>query len=169
MKAVALTLVIVSGLVVSSEAHARRVRPLSPQVQHLLEAAVRRAPTVGRLLDIIEASDVILQIELRLDPEVPRAVTQFVTASGNVRYVRTIINRTQSPWHQIELLAHELQHVVEIATDPQVRDQDTMRRRFEALGWREGRHGPFETLAAREVELQVRRELMMVAAKVTAR
>jgi hypothetical protein len=158
----------VFGLVFATDAHTRRVRPLSPYVADLIEQAVARAPTISRLLAIIEASDVILQIDVRLDPDVPRAVTQFVTASGSVRYVRTIISRTQSPWQQIELLAHELQHVVEIATDPTVRDQAAMRKRFEALGWREGRHGPFETLAAKDVELQVRRELMKITEKVSA-
>jgi hypothetical protein len=165
MKVVALALVMVSGLVLSTDAHTRRVRPLTKHVVDLLATATRLSPTVARLLAEVEASDVILQVDVRLDPDVPRAVTQFVTAAGSVRYVRTIISRAQSPWHQIELLAHELQHVVEIATDASVRDQNAMRRRFEELGWREGRHGPFETMAAKDVELQVRGELMRLNAR----
>ena len=159
MRVVLLALLSVSVLAFPTEARAPRVRPLSNHVADLVQDAAARSPTVARLLAAIEASDVILQIDVRYDLEVPRAMTHLVTSTAEDRFVRTVINRQMSPWQQIELLAHELQHVVEIAADPNVRDQKAMEARFALLGWREGRYGAFETAAAIEAERQARREL----------
>lgn len=159
MKPVVLALLLVSVLVLPTGARTPRVRPLSNHVVELVRQATARSPTVARLLAAVEASDVILQIDVRYEVTVPRAMTHLVASGAGVRYVRTVINRMQSPWQQIELLGHELQHVVEIATDTAVVDQETMRARFELLGWREGRWGSFETTEAISVEQQVRREL----------
>ena len=159
MRAVLLALLSVSVLVFPAHAGAPRVRPLSNHVADLVQDAAARSPTVARLLAAIEASDVILQIDVRYELEVPRAMTHLVTSTADARYVRTVINRRMSPWQQIELLAHELQHVVEIVEDPAVRDQKAMEARFALLGWREGRGGAFETQAAIEAERQARREL----------
>lgn len=159
MRAVLLALLSVPVLAFPANARVPRVRPLSNHVVDLVQEATERSPTVARLLAAIEASDVILQIDVRYEATVPRAMTHLVTSAGDVRYVRTVINQRMSPWQQIELLAHELQHVVEIAADLNVRDQQTMEARFALLGWREGRHGAFETSAAIEAERQARREL----------
>jgi hypothetical protein len=159
MKAVLLALVVVFAITLPMHAGTPRVRPLTDRVADLVQEAASRSPTVARLLAEVEASDVILQIDLRFDASVPRAVTRLVTATADVRYVRTLINPQMSPWRRIELLAHELQHVIEIASDPSVRDQASMRTRFETLGWNDGRFGGFETDAAIAIEQQVRREL----------
>ena len=159
MKPVVLAVLLVCVLVLPAGARAPRVRPLSKHVAEFVRNASTRSPTVARLLAIVEEADVILQIDLRYEVTVPRAMTHLVASGVGVRYVRTVINRALSPWQRIELLGHELQHVVEIATDTSVVDQETMAARFELLGWREGRRGSFETTEAISVEQQVRREL----------
>jgi hypothetical protein len=159
MMLVALTMVAVVAVVSPMKMGAPRVRPLSTHMADLVQRAAARSPTVARLLAEVEASDIILHVELRMDESVPRAMTYLMTSAGGARYVHTTINRRMAPSQLIEMLAHELQHVVEIAGDPCVRDNQTMRARFELLGWQVGRHGPFETDAAVEVERQVRREL----------
>ena len=56
------------------------------------------------------------------------------------------------------LLAHELQHAVEIAEHEEVRDEDGIRRLYREIGHASGEDA-FETAAARDVEALVRLEL----------
>jgi hypothetical protein len=159
MKDIVFTIVTVLLLVLPASARSPRVRPMSDSMAQLLEEAAARSPTVARLLAVIEASDVILQIEFRIDHTVPRATTSLTGSGGDTRYLRTVMSPRVPPRRRMELLGHELQHVVEVASDPTVRDQQAMRDLFESIGWRRGRAGPFETDAALEVERQIRIEL----------
>jgi hypothetical protein len=159
MKRARLTVLLLSLSVLTIDARSPRVRPQSDRMADLVQLAAVRSPTVAALLKIIEASDVILQVEYRLHDAVPRAATQLVTAAGSVRYVRTYINPRLPTRRRIELLGHELQHVVEIATDPDVRDDASMHARFKAIGWSNDDAASYETAAAIAVERQVRNEL----------
>lgn len=136
-----------------------RVRALSDRTARLVAEARQRSPTIAHLLDVIEQSDVILQVELAFEPGVPTAVTRLVAAAADVRYVRVTINPAHSFYRRVELLGHELQHVAEIAADVAVRDQAGMRLLFMRIGEEAGARGAFETDAAVEVERQVRADL----------
>ena len=152
-------IVMVSVLALPAFTRAPRVRSLSSDMADLVHRTAVRSPTVAAMLKAIEASDVILQIDFRLDPALPRAVTTFVGVRGAVRYVRMVINPLLPPRLRMELLGHELQHVIEIASTPAIRDQASMRVAFSAMGWTDGPNGPYETAAALRVERQVRSEL----------
>ena len=154
-----LLIVMVSMLALPAFTSTARVRSMSNDMTDLVNRTAVRSPTVAAMLKAIEASDVILQIDFRLDPALPRAVTTFVGVSGAVRYVRMVINPMLPPRLRMELLGHELQHVIEIASNPAIRDQSSMRTAFSALGWIEGSNGSYETAAALRVERQVRSEL----------
>lgn len=143
----------------SMAAAAPRVRALSERTAHLVSEARQRSPTIARLLDTIEQSDVILQVELAFEPGVPTAVTRLVSAAIDVRYVRVTINPAHSFYRKVELLGHELQHVAEIVADRTVRDQAGMRALFMRVGEETGTRGAFETNAAVQVERQVRADL----------
>ena len=155
-----LPMLMVSVIALPAFMRAPRVRSMSNGVADLVHRTAVRSPTVAAMLKAIEASDVILQIDFRLDPALPRAVTTFVGLSGAVRYVRMVINPRLPPRLRMELLGHELQHVLEIASNPAIRDQASMRVAFSAMGWLEGANGSYETAAALRVERQVRSELM---------
>jgi hypothetical protein len=152
-------MLMVSVLTLPAFTRAPRVRSLSNDMADLVQRAAARSPTVAAMLKTIEASDVILLIDFRLDNALPRAVTTFVGVSGAVRYVRMVINPRLPPRLRMELLGHELQHVIEIASNPAIRDQSSMRVAFSAIGWMDGPNGPYETAAALLVERQVSAEL----------
>jgi len=154
-----LLMLMVSVIALPAYTRAPHVRSMSNNMADLVQRTADRSPTVAAMLRVIEASDVILQIDFRLDPALPRAVTTFIAASGGARYVRMVINPRLPPRVRMELLGHELQHVIEIASNPAIRDQPSMRVAFSALGWIEGPNGSFETAAALQVERQVRSEL----------
>lgn len=135
-----------------------RVRPVSDRSARLIEVARNVSPTITEMLEQIERSDIILQVEVLLAFDVPFAVTRLVTAVGDVRYVRVSINSRLPPLRKIELLGHELQHVLEIAADPGVRDQNGMAAHFERIGRRNDVTGAYDTDAAMRIESVIRAE-----------
>lgn len=153
-----LMVVSVSGMV-PTEARIPRVRPLSERTARLIDVGRELSPTIRAMLEHIEASDLIMQVDTKFDMAVPNAVTRLVTATEDFRYVRVSINPRLSPLRRLELLAHELQHVLEIAADTTVRDQDAMRLYFTRIGRRQPVTGSFETDAAMGIESVVRREI----------
>lgn len=155
-------LLVVASATLLANPMTRRVRPLSDRGERLLQTATELSPTIADLLDRIEQSDIIVQVEVRFSFDVAFAVTRLVTATPHARYVRVSINPRQSPLRRLELLGHELQHVVEIAEDPTVRTQDQMRQYFTRIGRRHTASTAFETDAAVDAELQVRREVNRV-------
>jgi UDP-N-acetylglucosamine enolpyruvyl transferase len=95
-------------------------------------------------------------------PERLGAQLKFVTSVNDVRYVRVDINVMLASRRQIALLAHELQHALEIAERPDITDVDAMESLFEDIGFQSfenGRHRSYETDAALDVQEAVEHEL----------
>jgi RecB family exonuclease len=72
------------------------------------------------------------------------------------------INVMLPPRRQIALLAHELQHALEIADRPEIQDIEAMESFYEDVGFQsfdDGRHRAFETEAALEMQEAVERDL----------
>jgi hypothetical protein len=139
----------------SSSAH---VRAATPTAQSLLTDAVARSAIVNELIEHLTRSDTFVYLELTASPEIPVARTKLVAASSGARFLRIAINVQTSPWDRLPLLAHELQHALEIADAPDVRDDAGLRRLYSKLGF-SGGIDRFETAAARDVERRVRMEL----------
>ena len=88
-----------------------------------------------------------------------RPFMRFLTAVADTRYVVIQMYWTPDPpVAHVPLLAHELQHALELAAAPDVRDQESCARLFARIGWPAGPQR-FETEAARVTEGRVRREL----------
>jgi hypothetical protein len=135
-----------------------RVRPQTALAAAVLDGALGRSPTVQRLVNDLEHSDVFVFIDVTLDPALPTAKTTFLTSNASGRFVHVLMNAQVGEFARIELLAHELQHVTEIARTPAVHDQSSFLAMLRDIGWRV-RASEFETDAARSVELTVHREL----------
>lgn len=135
-----------------------RVRPQTALAAAVVQGAVAKSPTVAKLIANLETSDLYVFIDLTMDTSVATAKTTFLTANSTGRFVHIVMNATIGEYERIELLAHELQHVTEIARTPSVRDQATFRAMLHDIGWAV-RAKEFETDAARQVEMTVHREL----------
>jgi hypothetical protein len=133
------------------------VRPLTEIARTILNDARRRSSTIDGMLQEIEQSDVIVFIDLQHDMSHHGQTTLF-SANPLARYVRMVVDIGLTPERRIELIGHELQHVVEIARATDVRDEDGMRRLFTEIGW-EMQKGSFETSEARATESKVRRDM----------
>ena len=137
---------------------APRVRAASATVQSLLEHAARSSATVRGLMERLARTDAIVYVELTFSPQITVARTKLVTATRDARFLRIGIRAT-TPFPELTpMIAHELQHAVEIAERPEVRDDEALRRLYGEIG-RRVRDDQFETDAAREVERRVRVEV----------
>jgi len=133
------------------------VRAVSRVVQSLLDEAAG-LPTTAALLQRLDASDQFVYVEFTNSPVIPSARTTLVTATSGVRFLRVAINAHVVPGDRLPLLAHELQHAVELADAPDVRDDDGVRLLYRRLGHASG-VDQFETASAIVAERQVRREM----------
>jgi hypothetical protein len=156
---IALLLLTGSGADKPPVAAATHVRA-APSAGRILEDAESRSQTIRALVDRLAATDVIVYVEITASPQVPTARTKFVTATPSARFLRIGINRTVTPFDVVPLLAHELQHAVEIAEQADVRDDDGLRRLYKRIGHSHGADS-YETDAAAQVERRVRTELQL--------
>jgi hypothetical protein len=136
-----------------------RLRGTSPKETRIIDDLLSRSATARRLLERIEATDLIVYVELRADLTGARACTRFVSATPGGRFLRVIVSAMSTPIERTALLGHELQHVLEIGLDPGVRDNDSLRRLYAQIGEDRRARFAFETTAAREIGERVRREL----------
>lgn len=121
---------------------ADRLRPQGARVEAWLREALRRSPTVGRLAARIEQSDVMVYLEIgrRLSPNVSACLTWMATVSTR-RIVRATFRYDLGINEAIALLAHELQHVVEIIEHPEVRSNETLLDLYRRIGRSTGGDG----------------------------
>ena len=146
-----------------------RVRAQNARIEKYIKDGLRRSPTMRALVERIEASDVIVYVGTNpLMKSHLSGALSFVTAAGDFRYVRAMINADQVPDLMIATLAHEFQHVVEVIEAPSVVDDNSLVRLYRKIGVESAdrRETGWETQAAQATAAQVRREL--VAARTTA-
>ena len=134
-----------------------RVRAAGNAVALLEDAAVRSA-TVRNLIARLEATDAIVYVEVTPSPHIPLARTKLVTATPSARFLRIGLRATLPPSDVTPLLAHELQHALEIAERPDIRDDAAVRDLYQRIGHQHGTDR-FETDAAGAVERFVRQEI----------
>jgi hypothetical protein len=140
------------------------VRAVSDVARQTLADALSRSSTVARLVRELNATDVIVFVDTRVDPAIPTAETMLMAATASVRYVHVILNPRMTFDERVEYLGHELQHAIEIAQDAAAIDSASVRRRFASIGREVPSASPreksYETEGARLVSSLVRRELM---------
>lgn len=127
-----------------------RLRPQSPRIRAWLERGLDRSPTVRALAARIARSDVIVYLEVapRLDSGVAACVT-WMGATPGARYVRVSVRPTLREADGIAMVAHELQHVVEVIEHPEVQSSGALIALYERIGQRSGSSGrTWDTAAA---------------------
>jgi len=147
------------------------IRVLDPILKELLDHGVQQSPTLRALVDKVEAAPILVFIEgdIRM-PTYVGARLNFVTSVNGLRYVRVTIDCTLSPRRQIALLAHELQHSLEIGARTDILDAEAMESLYEDIGFESFEHGShksFETEAAITVQRAVDVEMGMRPVRTT--
>ncbi len=136
-----------------------RVRAANTEARELLVRAAAQAPTVARLVAELETADVVVVIELKRLPKRVNGLVQVAAATPTVRYLRLALNVPNAQKELVALLGHELQHAVEIAGMPEVRDDAALAAAYRKMGNPMRGDGFFETEAALEAGRAVAREL----------
>lgn len=140
----------------------QRVRTNDIASASLLKEALRRSATINRLVDQIQASD-LLVIVAKSNDRTLRGLTQFSSAEGDLRILITRVTTFLIEDEQLAVLGHELQHVCEIAAAPEVTNQAALRQLFERIGDRTTWSGDrYETAAALAIERRVLEEVRQV-------
>jgi hypothetical protein len=134
------------------------VRAATIDARSLIDDATARSMLVREMLARLECTDTIAYVEITASPQIPRARTKLVSASSGARFLRIGLNAGITNSDLVPLLAHELQHAIEIAERDEVRDDAGMRRLFREIGRGAGPDS-FETQAALAMEQAVRVEL----------
>jgi hypothetical protein len=147
-----------SGESAAADPPVPRVRAASAQMRAVIDDTASRSPVVRDLLARLACTDVIVYVEFTASPQIPVARTKLVTTVPGARFLRIGINRRVSGPDVGAMLAHELQHALEIAEQDEVRDDEGVRRLFERIGRAVG-VDRFETAAAIRVESVARTEL----------
>jgi hypothetical protein len=141
------------------ESPTRRIRSVDHSVRRLMRRGYRNSATFAGLVARLQRSDVIVYVE-----DVPRLPgglegrMMMLPRSNGYRYVRIQLALRGAPEDAIAVLAHELQHAVEVAEAVEVNDTDGLQRLYERIGVRSG---PlvYDTVAAQQTGRIVRREL----------
>ena len=135
------------------------VRGASPAMTKLLTEGIDRSPTFAALVAAIDKSDVIVHVQEveRLGHGVDGQLS-FVYANDDVRYLRAQVRTRRGAADTMSVIGHELQHALEVAAHPSVRDEKAFAALYVRIGDRAEPHR-FDTAAAREAGARVRREL----------
>jgi hypothetical protein len=139
-----------------------RVRPQDARLADLLRNGAARSATLRAIVNRLEAGNLFVYVSLSPNMRTGLAgKLTWMSKSGAFRYVRVMISPEQNTEQMIATLAHELQHAVEVSDEDSVIDQRSLIGLYTRIGRpsTSGVTGGFETLAAQEIGMRVRREL----------
>jgi hypothetical protein len=161
-----IVLVLLLSLIIPQRSFAQsspHVRFLDPVLKGLFDHDIEQSPTLRALVDKVEAAPILVFIEgdIRMPARIG-ARLNFVTSVNGMRYVRVDIDCTLSPRRQMALLAHELQHALEIGERTDIQDAEGMELLYEEIGFQSfenGSHKSYETEAAKAIQRAVDDEL----------
>lgn len=150
LSAILVTALALAAAPVPSQNPTARVRPQGARAASIVTAAAAQSPTVQRLIDRLEAGDVIVYIDLRRDlaPGMAACLT-WMAATDTRRIVRVSIRKGLRAADAVGMLAHELEHAVEVLEHPEVRSGQALRELYARIGHAtssNGRH--FDTARA---------------------
>lgn len=136
------------------------VRATDPRAQEWIRSGAAASRTFRSLLGRLGESDLIVYVEI-VDRLVGGVVGQmyFVAATGGVRYVRIEVVADGDAARMVALVGHELQHAVEVADEPRVRDSKSLGMLYR--GMLENAFGGtrYDSVAARVAEERVKNEV----------
>lgn len=143
-----------------------------PEVRELVADAARGSQEIRSLIDRLEELDVTVYVRARtfVQTDLDGRVALLAAASGR-RYLVIELACGRPRLTQMGTLGHELYHAVEIAEEPSVVDARTLAALYTRIGRRTDYWGGrmmFETEAAADAGLRVRRELFTNSTRVNS-
>jgi hypothetical protein len=148
------------------------VRSLELELLDDLQKGAHASPTLKSLLDRLETSDVV--VYLMFDHAMPEHIAGRISLMAAVpgrRYLRVSIDRRNIGCQRLAILAHELQHAVEIADEAEATDQERVASLYRRIGFRTGQglKPSFDSELAIQTGQQVRREVLSSSSTIVSR
>jgi hypothetical protein len=140
------------------------VRSSAPAVAALIEEGCNRSASFRRLFERVAESNGIVYVEFGncAFGHLNGCLLPFVVSTTGGRYLRIVVTPDETRTSHdglIALIAHELQHAIEVLAHPEVVDVDTMLAMYARIGWPlPGRQG-YETSEAHAAQDAVFSEL----------
>jgi hypothetical protein len=139
---------------------ASRLRPESDVEATILAEGVCRSPSLRSMVAALQASDVIVYIVMRrISDRRSSGSLEFLGTTATDRILRVTITFPLDRTSRIAMLGHELQHAIEIARAPEVRDRVAFEDYYRSHGREGATETSHETEDARRTELRVRTEI----------
>jgi hypothetical protein len=128
------------ALVVASDRHLQagdiqRIRPMAPYLEDFLREGLAGSSTFRALVERIKRSDLVVYLAPGTLDSRLRGRLRFMGAAGHARYLRIEVGWQGSEARSIASLGHELQHAVEVADAPEIRDEASFGREFARIGY----------------------------------
>ena len=142
----------------SESAVGQRVRSSDPVIASLIATGVARSPRFRRIIEAIDATNGLVYVEPGKCRNRVRACVEGMSTTRTHRIVLVRIRPDAPEWEIVATIAHELQHALEILSDPAV----TTSRAMYLFYLRQGPNrfsGGFETDAAIDAGEAVLKEL----------
>jgi hypothetical protein len=156
------TIVMLALMITAQNSAERHVRTTEARILALIDTGLARSATFRNLVSALDASDVIVYIEPKLTRQnLGGYLAHQVVARGGYRYLRVAVEMQGAEGRLVPLLAHELQHAIEVAQSPEARDAKSLEKVFSrlAIQFGCGDTSCSETQAAKNVEYAVAEEL----------
>jgi hypothetical protein len=136
------------------------IRTERPDLRRLIEDGIARSRTLAAIVAALHPSDVVVYIEsrIRMPSRVQGFLAHRVTTIGDRRGLRIIVSAALSGDQLLSVIAHELQHALEVAAVPTIRSDEALRAFFQAMSTR-CHVGRCDTAQAILVQEVVSREL----------
>jgi hypothetical protein len=141
------------------------LRCFDPSLMDLIQQGLARSGTLQNLADHLERAGMIVFISYNHQlPPMTAGRTRLIAAAAGWRYLMTELSDHYAKVDLLALLAHELQHAVEIADAPEVVDEASLIAMYRRIGADTGRGALegslwFETQSAVDIGRRVFSEL----------
>jgi hypothetical protein len=154
-------LLVMLFLPIAASAETPHVRTTDAQMAQLIAQGQAHSASFRALVDALNRSDVIVYVEPRIvRVKLGGYLIHRVFEREGYRYLRVVVSTPASENKLIEVVAHELQHALEVATAPAVRRPDDIASLFQRIGFRDAGcpRRCYETLDAIHMGRRVREE-----------
>jgi hypothetical protein len=120
---------------VDGDAEVSHVRSTDAAILEIVREGSRRSATFKSLVDALNQTSTIVYVERGVCGfgHYAACLPHTVTLARNVRYLRILIDSSRAP-ETIPLIAHELQHALEISRVPDIRTADDITALFRRIG-----------------------------------
>ena len=143
-----------------------RVRSHSPEIAVIIRTASESSPAFRRLMTSIDATDGLIYVDFgKCGHGVRACLLLAVQVAGPFRILHIKVDARRPDCRLMVDIGHELQHVIELLSDPHVTDGVTAYSFYERAARVESRSDgvTFETEAAQQAGSDVRHEVCKAA------